>query len=161
MQKQDADKIWSLIKSAKFAMLVTEDGGHLRGRPMAASQKDFDGTLWFFTRASSHKVNEVADDNRVCVTYAEPSRQDYVSLSGKAALVRDQAEIDRHWSAILKAWFPNGKDDPEVALLKITVEQAEYWDTPNSRIVQLFGYAKAAITGQPPKVGESKKVQAA
>jgi general stress protein 26 len=161
MQKQDADKIWSLIKSAKFAMLVTEDGGHLRGRPMAASQKDFDGTLWFFTRASSHKVNEVADDNRVCVTYAEPSRQDYVSLSGKAALVRDQAEIDRHWSAILKAWFPNGKDDPEVALLKITVEQAEYWDTPNSRIVQLFGYAKAAITGQPPKVGESTKVRAA
>jgi general stress protein 26 len=159
MQQEDAAKIWSLIKSAKFAMLVTDDNGQLRGRPMAASQQEFDGTLWFFTRASSHKVTEVQDDNRVCVTYAEPSHSDYVSLSGKAALVRDRAEIEKRWSSILKAWFPDGRDDPEVSLLKITVEQAEYWDTPNSKIVQLYGYAKATLTGTPPKVGDSKKVQ--
>jgi general stress protein 26 len=158
MQKQDADKLWALIKAAKFAMLVTEDAGHLRGRPMAASQKEFDGTLWFFTRASSHKVAEIQGDSRVCVTYAEPSSQDYVSFSGRAALVRDRAEIDARWSELLKAWFPDGKDDPEVALLKVSVEQAEYWDSPNSKIVQIFGYAKAALTGEPPQLGESKKV---
>jgi len=159
MDKQDAAKLWSLIKAAKFAMLVTEDGDHLRGRPMAASQQDFDGELWFFTRASSHKVAEVQGDSRVCVTYAEPSRQDYVSFSGRASLVRDRAEIDARWSELLKAWFPNGKDDPDVALLRVSVEQAEYWDSPNSTVVQLYGYAKAALTGEPPKLGENRKVQ--
>ncbi len=159
MQKEEADKLWSLIKSAKFAMLVTDDNGQLRGRPMAASQKDFDGTLWFFTHASSHKVAEVQGDSRVCVTYAEPGSQDYVSFSGRAMLVREQREIDARWSEILKAWFPNGKDDPDTALLKVTVEQAEYWDSPNSKVVQAYGYAKAILTGESPKGGENKKVQ--
>jgi general stress protein 26 len=159
MQKEDADKLWSMIKSAKFAMLVTEDGDHLRGRPMAASQEDFDGTLWFFTRASSHKVTEVEQDSRVCVTYAEPSSQDYVSFSGRGKLVRDQAEIDKRWSEILKAWFPKGKDDPDVALLKVTVDQAEYWDSPNNKVVQAYGYVKAVLTGESAQGGENKKVQ--
>jgi general stress protein 26 len=159
MQTQDADKLWSLIKEAKFAMLVTEDGPHLRGRPMAASQGGFDGTLWFFTRASSHKVSEVQAHPRVCVTYAEPSSQDYVSLSGTASLVRDKAEIDRRWSPLLKAWFPDGKDDPDVALLKITVQEAEYWDSPNSKIVQLYSYVKASLTGTPPQLGDNVKVE--
>jgi general stress protein 26 len=158
MQKDEADKIWSLIKAAKFAMLVTEDGGHLRARPMAASQEGFDGTLWFFTRASSHKVSEVAADSRVCVTYAETSKQDYVSFSGRARLVRDRGEIDRRWSNILKAWFPNGKDDPEVALLEVTVDEAEYWDSPSSTVVQAYGYAKAVLTGTSPELGENRKV---
>jgi general stress protein 26 len=161
MQTEEAQKLWSLIKSAKFAMLVTDDGGQLRGRPMAASQDGFDGTLWFFTRASSHKVAEVQSDSRVCVTYAEPSSQDYVSFSGKATLVRDQAEIDRRWNVMLKAWFPNGKDDPDVALLRVDVEQAEYWDSPNSKVVQAYGYLKATLTGQTPQVGESQKVAVA
>jgi general stress protein 26 len=159
MDHAQAEKLWSLIRHAKFAMLVTEDGGHLRGRPMAASQDGFDGTLWFFTRASSHKVSEVQADSRVCVTYAGTSDQDYVSFSGRARLVRDRAEIDQRWSEILKAWFPGGKDDPEVSLLEVTVDQAEYWDSPNSKVVQVFGYVKAAVTGKPPELGENVKVQ--
>jgi general stress protein 26 len=161
MQKQDADKLWSLIKSAKFAMLVTEDDGHLRGRPMAASQDGFDGTLWFFTSASSHKVTEVRNEAQVCVTYAEPDNQDYVSFSGSAALVHDRAEIDKRWSGAASAWFPKGKDDPDVALLKVTVEQAEYWDAPSSRVVRVVGYAKAKLTGSTPEFGENRKVRVA
>ena len=158
MQKQDAEKLWSLIKSAKFAMLVTDDAGHLRGRPMAASQNEFDGTLWFFTHASSHKVAEVAGESRVCVTYAEPGSNEFVSFSGHAALVKDKAEIDARWSEILKAWFPNGKDDADTALLKVTVDQAEYWDSPNSKIVQVAGYVKAKLTGEQPNIGENRKI---
>ncbi len=158
MQAEDAKKIWSLIEHARFAMLVTEDGGHLRGRPMAASQEGFDGTLWFFTRASSHKVSEVEQDERVCVTYANPGKQDYVSLSGRARLVRDRGEIDRRWSEILKAWFPQGKNDPDVALLEVSVERAEYWDALNSTVVQVYGYVKAALTGRTPEMGENRKV---
>ena len=152
------DKLWSMMKDTQYAMLTTEDAGHLRARPMAASQKDFDGTLWFFTRASSHKVAEVGKDQHVGVTYADPSKQNYVSLSGSAALVTDKPSVKEHWSEALRTWFPKGVEDPDIALLKVTIEAAEYWDAPNSTMVHAYGYVKAVLTGEPPHPGENKKV---
>lgn len=156
---EQTQKLWSMIKGVGIAMLVTEDGDHLRGRPMAASQSEFDGTLWFFTRASSHKVSEVEHDTRVCATYAEPSKQDYVSLSGRARLVRDKAAIKAHWSEGVRTWFPKGQDDPDIALLEVRVEAAEYWDAPNRAMVHAYGYVKAVVTGTPPKPGGNEKVR--
>ncbi len=158
MDQDQADKLWELIKATKFAMLTTEDGGELRSRPMAASQSSFDGTLWFFTRASAHKVDEVRSDQRVGVSYADPDKQNYVSMSGQATLVRDQAAIDAHWGESLRTWFPKGKEDPDVALLKVEVSQAEYWDAPNSTMLHAYGYVKARLTGTPPAGGENEKV---
>ena len=158
MDQDKTAKLWSIMKDAKFAMLTTDDGEHLRARPMAASQKEFDGTLWFFTRRSAPKVDEVEAEHRVSVTYANPDSQNYVSLSGRATLVQDKAAIDAHWSDILSTWFPNGKDDPDVALLRIEVSEAEYWDAPNSTMVHAYGYLKAKLTGTPPKGGENEKV---
>ncbi len=154
-------KLWSMIKEVRFAMLTTEDGGHLRARPMVASQKSFDGTLWFFTRASSHKVDEVHAEHQVGVTYADGGQQNYVSLSGRATLVREQAAIAEHWAEVLRTWFPQGKDDPDIALLKVDVEAAEYWDAPSSAMVHAYGYAKAVLTGQSPHPGENRKVSLA
>lgn len=157
-QPEQLDKLWSLMKAVGFAMLVTEDGDHLRGRPMVANQDNFHGTLWFFTRASSHKVDEIKDDARVCVTYAEPSKQDYVSLSGRAKLVRDKESIRKHWSEGMRTWFPKGQDDPDIAILEVQVDMAEYWDAPSSTMVHAYGYVKAVATGKPPSPGENEKV---
>ena len=151
-------KLWSMMKGIRIAMLTTEDGSHLRARPMAASQTDFDGTLWFFTKASSHKVNEVGSEHRVGVTYADAGKQDYVSLSGTASLVRDRGSIDAHWSESARTWFPKGKDDPDLALLKVAVEAAEYWDAPNSTMLHAYGYVKAVLTGAAPDPGGNEKV---
>ena len=151
-------KMWSMMKDIGFAMMTTEDGDNLRARPMVAAQKDFDGSLWFYTRASSHKVDEVKDDQRVGVTYAEPAKQEYVSLSGKARIVRDKAAIEGHWQESLRTWFPKGTDDPEIALIRVDVTEAEYWDAPNSTMVHAYGYVKAVLTGTPPKGGENEKV---
>ncbi len=156
MATQDADqseKVWSMIKDIEVAMLTSEDGGVLRSRPMVAMQSGFSGTLWFFTRADSHKVSEVARENQVGLSYADPKRQNYVSLSGTAQLVRDRGEIDEHWSELVRVWFPKGKDDPQIALLRVDVEQAEYWDAPSSTMLHLYGYAKARLTGEPPHPG--------
>ena len=158
MNQDQSAKLWELIKSTKFAMLTTEDGEHLRSRPMAASQSSFDGTLWFFTKASSHKVDEVQADQRVGVSYSDPSAQNYVSMSGRATLVQDRAAIDEHWSELLATWFPKGKDDPDVALLRVDITQAEYWDAPNSTMVHAYGYLKAKLTGTPPASGENEKI---
>ena len=74
-------------------------------------------------------------------------------MSGRASLVRDKADIEAHWSEILKTWFPKGKDDPDIALLKVVVQQAEYWDAPSSTMLHAYGYLKAALTGQSPEPG--------
>ncbi len=151
-------KMWGMMKSIGFAMLTTEDGGELRARPMVAAQEEFDGNLWFFTKASSHKVQEASGGQKVGVTYADPSKQDYVSLSGHAAVVRDKATISSHWSEAMRTWFPGGKDDPDIALLKVEVTAAEYWDAPNSTMVHAYGYVKAVLTGTPPHPGENEKL---
>lgn len=153
METDDTAKLWDLIKTVEIAMLVTEDGEHLRSRPMAMSQKSFDGTLWFFTSASSHKVTEVAEDHRVNLSFAHPGKQDYVSVSGRASLVQDRTTIDEHWSEATRVWFPKGKDDPNLAMLKVTVQQAEYWDAPSSAMLHAYGYVKAVATGKAPEPG--------
>ncbi len=152
-------KMWSMMKAIQFAMLTTEDGGALRARPMVAAQEEFDGKLWFFTRASSHKVQEAEGGQPVGVTYADGGKQDYVSLSGHATLVRDAATIAAHWSEAMRTWFPKGKDDPEIALLRVDVDAAEYWDAPNSTMVHAYGYVKAVLTGSAPHPGENEKLR--
>ena len=150
-------QMWRMIQSIRFAMLTTEDGGHLRARPMVAAQDEFDGSLWFFTRASSHKVQEAAH-SPVCVTYADGGKQEYVSLSGHAELVTDRATLHAHWSEPVRTWFPAGKDDPDLALLRVHVDAAEYWDAPNHTMVHAYGYLKAVLTGTSPHPGGNEKI---
>src|SRR3954462_15211660 len=78
-----------------------------------------------------------------------PDDQQFVSVNGRAQLIRDRAKIEQLWNPIYKAWFPNGLDDPELALIKVNVEGAEYWDTPNGKMVQLIGFVKSIATGKP------------
>ena len=152
----------ALIKDIQMAMLTTvNDDGSLRSRPMATQQAEADGTLWFFTRAEAPKVEEVRQDRRVNVSYAEPKGQKYVSVSGTAELVRDPAKNKELWNPLLKAWFPKGLEDPELVLLKVSVEKAEYWDSHSSTMVHLIGYLKAAATGQPYHPGKHEKVDIA
>ena len=157
--QDDIKKLGELIQDIGIAMLTTvDDDGTLRSRPMQTQDDEFDGDLWFFTGASSHKVLEVQQEARVNVSYAAPDKNRYVSVSGTASLVRDKTKIDALWNPALKAWFPDGKDDPEVALLKVSVEQAEYWDTPSSKVVHLVGFVKAVATGQTYQPGENEKI---
>jgi general stress protein 26 len=152
-------KVWEMIRDVEIAMLVTMDGeGRFRGRPMRAVQTEFEGTLWFFTQAGSPKDREVAEDDRVLLAYADPRRQNYVALSGSAETLQDPAKQRELWSEPLRAWFPGGPEDPKVALLKVEVDGAEYWDAPNSTMVHLYGYVKARLTGRPPEGGENAKV---
>jgi len=156
----DAKKLYELIKDVKIAMLTTVDtDGTLHSRPMWNQDADDSGDLWFFTQISSPKVTEISRDNQVNLGFSHPGKQDYVSVAGKAEIVRDKAKIDEKWSESLKAWFPKGKDDPEVALLRVHPIKGEYWDSPSSTVLHLYGYAKAALTGESPgELTDHKKV---
>jgi len=149
-----------LIKKIEFAMLTTVDAdGTLRSRPMATqSADDFDGDLWFFTPASSAMVADVEEEHQVNLAYADVGENTYVSVSGLARLIRDKAKARELWSPAMQAWFPNGVEDPETALLKVTIEKAEYWDMPGNTLVRLLGFAKAVATGERYDPGENVKL---
>jgi general stress protein 26 len=157
-RQESIAKLKDLIESIDFAMLTTVNGGQLRSRPMSTQKFELDGDLWFFTSDQTHKIEEIEQDSRVNVAYSKPEDNVYVSVSGRAELVKDKKKIEELWNPILKAWFPKGLDDPTLALLKISVEEAEYWDSPNSKIVQLYGFVKAIVTGEAAKGGDHGKV---
>ena len=158
-RQQSIQKLSSLIKDIKFAMLTTaEADGTLRSRPMATQQSAFDGDLYFFTYGHSPKVEEAEQHHDVNLSYANPDDNVYVSVSGKAQLLRDRKKMEELWNPIYKAWFPKGLEEPDIALLKVNVEQAEYWDSTNNKLVQLAGFVKALLTGKQAKGGENEKL---
>lgn len=158
-KQESIGKLNDLIRDIDFAMLTTVDAnGVLRSRPMRTQDVEFDGDLWFFTSSKTHKVEEIENDDRVNAAYASPAMNTYVSVSGTAEIVRDKAKIDEYWNDILKAWFPEGKDSPDLVLLKISVDEAEYWDSPSSTIVQIAGFVKALATGERADGGENRKI---
>jgi general stress protein 26 len=157
---EDRQKVWELIKGIHVAMLVTQDAGHkLSARPMAAANRDFnEGTLWFFAREGSPKLDELTETRNVLLAYSHPGKQDYVSLSGKARVVRDQKKVKELWSEPARVWFPKGPEEGDIVLIAVDVATAEYWDSPSATVVYAYGYAKAVLTGEPPKMGENRKV---
>jgi general stress protein 26 len=158
LNSMELDKLRDKIKDIRIAMLTTlEEDGDLHTRPMATHEMDQDGTMWFFTYDNSHKVDEVNQDHRVSVAFSDPGSELYVATKGTAQVVKDRMKINELWSDLLKTWFPNGKEDPHIALLKVTIHSGEYWDRPGGKMVKLFEMAKGAITGDADKSGRNEK----
>jgi len=158
-QNDNLQKLIDKIKDIDVAMMTTADeDGSLRSRPMRNMQIKEDGVIWFFTGYESAKSHELQNDSHVNLSYAKPGDQLYVSVSGRATLSKDKAKIDELWNPAMKAWFPEGKDDPNIGLIKVTIDKAEYWDSPSSAMVHLYGVVKAAITGERADPGENKKI---
>jgi len=159
MQPTEYETLKEKIKDIRIAMLTTvEPNGDLRSRPMATQEIDEQGILWFFTSDDSHKVDELLQNNKVQISYSNESAETYVSVSGTAELVKDKQKIDELWSDVLKTWFPGGKDDPHVALLKIQTYKAEYWDRPGGKMMTLFEMVKGALTGDTDKTARNEKL---
>ena len=158
---ENLEKLRALIKDIDFCMLTTiDEQGDPHSRPMSSNGDiDPNGDLWFFTAASSHKVDEVNNSPKVNVSFADPDNQRYVSVTGVAQLVRDREKIDELWRPEFKIWFPKGKDDPEVALLCVSLEKGEYWDSPGSTIGYALSFVSSLVTGKQPDLGENKKVE--
>ncbi|MBF9253626.1 pyridoxamine 5'-phosphate oxidase family protein [Pontibacter sp. 172403-2] len=157
--QENLEKLIGFIKDIDIAMMSTIDAdGSIRSRPMQTQQTKADGLIWFFTGYASDKTHELENDAHVNLSYASPDDNLYVSVSGRATLSKDKAKIEELWTPAMKAWFPKGKDDPNIGLIKVTINKAEYWDAPSSTMVQLYGMAKAALTGERPDAGENKKI---
>ena len=146
---QSTSKLGELIKDIKIAMFTTTDpDGSLRSRPMACQEVDFDGDLWFFTHKSSSKVHSIVSDQKVNLAYASPSDNRYVSVTGRAQIIDDRDKEKELWNPAYKAWFPEGLEDPDLVLIRVRVDSAEYWDSPSSTVLHLVGFTKAIMTGE-------------
>jgi general stress protein 26 len=156
----DLAELVRLIRAIKIALLTTLDrDGQFHTRPVQTLQVEDDGTLWFFTDWSSPKVQELDRDTRVSVGFADPSRNTYVALSGLGTLLKDATKARALWSAEQRAFYPEGPDDPRLALLRVALHKAEYWIAPG-RASYLIAAARAGATGEPVSVlGENRKFE--
>ncbi|GCF09129.1 pyridoxamine 5'-phosphate oxidase family protein [Dictyobacter arantiisoli] len=140
--KSDAKTLSEKIKDIHIAMMTTaEPDGTLRSRPMASldlKTLETDGDLWFLTSVSAHKVEEVRQSQRINLSYSKPGDNLFVSVSGTAELVHDQKHVKKLWKSAYEAWFPDGPDDPALALLRVHVDEAEYWNAPSSKMRGIF-----------------------
>ena len=161
LNSAEIDKLQAQIKDIRTTMFTTQAlSGELHTRPMAALQMDPDGTMWFFTYKESNKVDEIGKDNRVALGFSDPGSETYVATSGVAEEVSDPAKVNELWSDYLKTWFPGGKDDPSLTLLKVTTHAGEYWDRPGGKMMLLFEVVKGALTGESDKSGRDEKLGA-
>jgi general stress protein 26 len=153
-------KVSELVKGIRIAMLTTlAKDGSMSSRPMAVQDKPFDGNLWFLTRVSSEKVDELGENSSVTLTFAEPRDARFITLKGSASVSQDRAKIRELWSPMYKAWFPAGENDPEIAVLRVQVSEGDFWQASESRLVRLARYAAAAATGGSIPVGHAGHVQ--
>lgn len=153
--------IWDLIKDIKVGMLVTKETNEedsMRARPMSLVQDAYDGTLYFYTSKKAAKAFEIKDDRDVCLTFSSPKDNVYVSLTGKGKISNDQELIDKYWNPWVAAWFENGKDDPDVAMLKVKINKGEHWDSTKNKLVQIFEIVKSnVVKSSTPNIGENEK----
>ena len=159
----DTSRLWDMIKDIKFGMFTARHGnGHLHSRPMTTQNgsNERGGVLWFFMSRKSDPVADIASAPDVNVAYADTGSDRYVSVSGTARVVEDDAKKKALFNTMAKAWFPGGATDPDLALVAVAIGHADYWDVKTNKVVQLFKMATSAVTGTvPTDMGEHGKVR--
>ena len=159
--KSFQDHLWELIKDIRFPMLVHRHlGGRLHAHPLTMKNKSLKPgePLHFFVSRQSELGQRVRVDGAVCVTYTDAEKDRYVSVSGHATISDDSTLKKRLFNALDKAWFPAGADDPDLELVEVEIEHAEYWNVKESKTTQLFKVAAAAVSGDRPELGEHREL---
>lgn len=156
VRQAEPEEVWNLIRSIRFVMFTTRDAaGLLHSRPMTVQNvAEAEEALWFFMSRGSEAVDHITGESDVNVAYADTSADVYASVAGTATIVEDAALKERLFSPMARAWFPDGPADPELALVRVSMREVEYWIVRENKLVQMLKIARAAVTGTPPSIGE-------
>lgn len=157
---RNVKRIGELLKKIDIAMLTTTGaGGFLMSRPLSTQDARFDGRrVWFFTETDSPKVAEIRRNPKVNLAYASKGKNVYISMTGTARVNRDREMIEELWNDAMKAFFPKGKNDPNLTLLEVDVHSVEYWDGPGSWIGKAVSFIIARVTKNEEVMGENRIV---
>ena len=147
-QEEAAEKLKELSESARICMFCTDlETLPITTRPMSLRETDEHGNLWFLSNEKSNKNFEIGEDNRVQLLFMNNGNSEYLSVFGKAFIYNDKSTIEEKWTPMANAWFQDGKEDPDVSVIRVTPEKTYYWDTKAGKLVSLLSFATAAITG--------------
>ena len=159
MSKNDhISRVWDIIEKVGVCMLTTQFSGGLRARPLEARPDREAGLIFFVTDIRSAKEHEIEVRPDVGLVFIDSTDKAYLSITGRARVMRDADKIKAAWRKSDEVWWPGGPDDPDACLLQIEPSTAELWDGPASAVVTAFEFAKARLTGAEPKLGENRKV---
>ncbi len=141
------EKFKEIVDHQGICMMVTNLKGEVaHSRPMSVSEVDEDGAFWFLTLRTSRKYAEVEADQRVDLYFANPSDQEFLTVNGRAALLNDRARIKELFSPWAKAWVPEGAENPDLRLMKVTPEEGYYWDTKHGKVMAGIKILASLIT---------------
>ena len=156
--KDNVDRVWDVIEKVGTCMLTTRFAGGLRARPLEARPDREAGLIFFVTDIHSAKDDEIESAPDVGLVFIDAGDKAYLSITGRAAIIRDPETTKAAWRKTDEVWWPGGPNDPNVCVLRIEPLTAELWDGPASAAVTAFEFAKAKLTGEEPKLGENRKV---
>lgn len=142
------EKLQALVKSQGTCLFATHlTQLPLQVRPMSTQHVDDNGAFWFFSSSTSNKNRDILENSRVQLFYCNPSSSEFLSVYGTCGIGTDRKKFDELWSPLVKAWFPSGKDDPTLTLLRVAPEEAHYWDTKCGSTIAFLKIVAAAVTG--------------
>lgn len=152
------EELSELLKDFRFAMVtfVTAEG-HLHSAPMTTQNDAFNGIVWFLGSKKSELVKSISSNRQVNLGYSNTSNNDYVSINGVAENVIDEVILDEIWSPAYEAFFEHGKSDPDIQLIRVVCNGAQYWKG-TGKLVTLYKLAKASVTGETEDLGTSKSI---
>jgi general stress protein 26 len=156
--EQGISKVTDIINDSRIGMFTTiNEEGALVSRPLAVQDVQDDGDMWFFTSANTSAVAHVGAHPAVNVSFGKGT--EWVSVAGKAEVVSDRQKIRTMWNQAVEAWFPDGPDTPEVVLLHVDSDSAEYWTSPGGTAATVFQWIKSKVTHSRMSVGDSETVE--
>lgn len=148
--------LYEVLKDFDTAMVVTHRGANMHARPMAIAQLRPDAEVYFATSIAAPKVREIDADARVSVVFQSGSK--FAALEGMAEIVTDRALIEELWSETWRLWFPDGKSDPDLCLLRVHAASGEYWDRSGAEGIKfLFEGLSAIAQGRTPEITEPEQ----
>lgn len=157
------EALWDLIKETRFCMLSHRHAdGTLHSHPLTTQNKTLaaDACLYFFVSKATEVGQRLQQDGNVNLAYANPGKDTWVSVTGTARVLDDLAKKKELFNTIAKAWFPGGAEDPDLELIEVRIDEAEYWNVKENKLLQLLKMGKAAATGNRlKKLGEHAEMQ--
>lgn len=158
MEQIGQERVWEIIHDVHICMLVTDGPEGLRARPLDARPDREERTINFLTDVRGTKDNEIEKDSHICLIFIDPKTKAYLSLTGKAAIVRDQVLARKFWKKPDEVWWPEHEADPNLRVLRVSPVYAELWDGPANPAVAAHEFAVARATGTKPNLGENRKI---
>lgn len=146
-------RLWHEIDKGRFGMLGIVDGPPQHFQPMTAFAEPETGEIWFFTSSDTDLARDAANGRHAMFVVQAKDREFQACIGGRISVEQDRARVDKYWSPMVAAWFPEGKDDPSLRLLRLDCEDARVWISESGPIRYAWEVAKANATGQQPDLG--------